>query len=990
MRRAGTAFILMAVLLVPTFAYGQSSRITLLDTFGDYKRGERIFISGQVSQVEPELFVVIQIINPNGDLCQIQQLKPLSNGNFVTEATPLTGKICGTAGIYDVKIFYGEFSNISSFRVLKESIKESTESEYFRSATDLVQSKIGSIADSVNDGQVSDYQSKLDKIKSTGSISQLNDLYVELLLLFFDESDLFGVDTKFRPVVETALDSTKKLVTASTIDLVDSKKIDAQAYSTMFYAQIGNDKNAISTLNDVYVQITNVDPQKVTTEQSLTYEQLNELLLNLMTKSNSIMSRPLKEEIGFIFARGTGPIYSEELRNLLDMLTKSRTLDAALKRDDHLTSLIKTEWNTLRDSLLGKESLEKFLKQKDKVDKLYEAILLLRNLDKVDRFTSGDQRPELTVLIEPKLSILLSRLQSATSPQDIIDVKQEIMEMKNVIEISSRISSTIEFSKRNNADQKLISSFESLLDKVREASTLNEILVVISEFDSTINDLREKRSPLSVLKFEYEKLKSKAELQADYESLVTINNALKAIDTAIELEKGNAAINKIDKIEVLLSWASQNKPIVQAKLDSYTKDAYKIRASDILQRAKSLENLLDLGNTHNRFLPGYTDFTKSMKQRLDVARNLVVKNDLDAADSQVRQLFAEWQQVSNKYSEDPYGSEVGYTVDEIKRIEYRKKLGQLSDFAAEFYNADFDDHSGEFTKLMEKAYDLVDYGNFVDAEKKIKEIRDFLSNKLELKNKEIIFDISYNHEKQIWVMSGAVDKDIMDRRENLYLTVYDMEGKTHSTLKFSDTKQGEMFTQWYAPIEPGLYVVVLQYQNQQASQIVDVADKTAPTYTESDIENVDYAREYEELESFIETFGGSGYSANKARFDPVLKEIKDALHNKDFSTSGAKISELQSMIERYLPSRSKIAVIEAYLQDDKLYISGAIYKTIAFSEDIYVDVFDQQGNRVDEIPLKDTAAGYFNQVIPKSYKPGVYVAQLQYHDLMVSDFFHVN
>jgi hypothetical protein len=562
--------------------------------------------------------------------------------------------------------------------------------------------------------------------------------------------------------------------------------------------------------------------------------------------------------------------------------------------------------------------------------------------------------------------------------------------MKSVIEISSRISSTVEFSKRNNADQKLIASFESLLDKVREASTLNEILVVISEFDSTINDLREKRSPLSVLKFEYQKLKSKAELQADYESLVTINNALKAIDTAIELEKGNAAVNKIDKIEVLLSWASQNKPIVQAKLDSYTKDAYKIRASDILQRAKSLENLLDLGNTHNRFLPGYTDFTKSMKERLGVARNLVVKNDLDGADNQVRQLFAEWQQVSIKYSEDPYGSEVGYTADEIKRIEYRKKLEQLSIFAAEFYNADFDEHSGEFTKLKEKAYDLVDYGNFVDAEKKIKEIRDFLSNKLELKNKEIIFDISYNPEKQIWVMSGAVDKDIMDRRENLYLTVYDMEGKTHSTLKFSDTKQGELFTQWYAPIEPGLYVVVLQYQNQQASQIVDVPDKTTPTYTEDDIKNVDYAREYEELESFIETFGGSGYSANKARFDEVLQEIKDALHNKDFSTSGAKITELQSMIERYLPSRSKIAVIEAYVQDDKLYISGAIYKTIAFSEDIYVDIFDQQGNRVDEIPLKDTASGYFNQVMSKSYEPGVYVAQLQYHDLMVSDFFHVN
>ncbi|WKT57289.1 hypothetical protein QVH35_07645 [Candidatus Nitrosotenuis chungbukensis] len=43
----------------------------------------------------------------------------------------------------------------------------------------------------------------------------------------------------------------------------------------------------------------------------------------------------------------------------------------------------------------------------------------------------------------------------------------------------------------------------------------------------------------------------------------------------------------------MLSWASANESQIQAKLDSYTKDAYKIRASDILQRAKSIENLAE-------------------------------------------------------------------------------------------------------------------------------------------------------------------------------------------------------------------------------------------------------------------------------------------------------------------------------------------------------------------------------------------------------------
>jgi hypothetical protein len=982
------------MLLVPSFAHAQTSQIILLDTFGQYKKGEQIFLFGQVAQVQPDLFVVVQIINPSGDLCQIQQSVPLSNGNFITDATPLSGRICGLDGEYDVKVFYGESIANSSFTVLKEKVKENLDVDYLNIATILVETKMLSLSETLSENQLTEYQNRLNQIKSMSSsesaLMQLRDLYSSLLLSYYDESDAFDVDAKFRPAIETALSSTKTLVDSKTLEPAEASKINTQTYTTMFYSQIGNDAAAINTLNDVYVQIANVDPQKISTEQPLTYEQLNDLLLNLMTKSNSIMSRPLKEEIGFIFARGTGPIYTEELGNLVDMLTKSRTLDATLKREDQLTSLIKTEWSILRESLVEKESLEKFLEQKSRIDSLYEAMLLLRNLDKVDRFTSAEKKPELATLIEPKMNELLSELQAATSPEDIISAKQEILDLKNVIDISSRISSTIEFSKRNNADPELVASFESLLDKVGEADTLAGILDVVSEFDSAINDLREQRSPLSVLKFEYEKLKTKAELQADYQSLVEINNALKAINTAMELETGNPTISKIEKIEVLLAWASQNRPVVQSKLDSYTKDAYKIRASDILQRAKSIENLLDLGNTHNRFLPGYTDFTKSMKAKLDTARNLVIKNDLDGADNMVRELFTEWRVVSERYSDDPYGSEVGYTGDEIKRIEYRKKIEHLSNFATEFYNADFEPHSAEFNKLKENAYELVDYGNFVDAEDKIREIRAFLSENLELKNKKIIFDVSYDAEKQIWVMTGAVDKQVTDRRQNLYLTVYDMQGGTHSTLTFSDSKQGDIFTQWYAPTEPGLYVVLLQWQDNQSSQLVDVPERTKPSHSQDDMKNVDYAREFEELQSFIDTFGGVNYVANKARFTLVINEIKTALHNKDFSTSSSKLTELKGLIERHLPNRSNIAVIDAHVEGGKLYVSGAIYKTIAFSEDIYIDIFDQKGNSVEEIPLKDNASGYFNQVISIPLEPGVYVAQLQYHDLLVSDFFRVS
>jgi len=991
MRKVGLAAFMLVILLTPSFANAQTSQITLLDTFGEFERGEEIFVFGQVSQVVPELFVVIQIINPGGDLCQVQQLKPLADGHFITEPTPLLGRICGIAGDYTVKVFYGDFLNTGSFVLTGQTAQTSSDVEYLVLATDVVESKIRS--KTLTDAQSSEFTSKLDQIRqmsaSGSAIMQLRDLYSNILLASFDDSDLFDVPAKFRPSIEAAGDMVEKQVNSSILDQAGARTINSQIHNAMFYAQIGDEKNAISTINDVYVQITNVDPQKVTSEQPPTYEELNSLLLNMMTKSGSIMSRQLKEEVGFIFARGTGPIYSDELGGLLDMLTKANTLDTTLRQSDNLTLIVRTEWGTLRESLIQKETLEEFLKQKEKVDKLFEATILLRNLDRVDRFISRDPQPDLAVLIEPKIDDLVTQLRLATSPDDVIAAEQEIVDLKNVIDISARISTTIEFSRQNNADPQLITSFESLLDRVEGTSTLAEVLEIVTEFDSAINDLREKRSPLSVLKFEYEKMRSQAEIQGDYESLVKINNALKAINTATELEKGNTLVSRMDKLEVLLSWASQQQPIIKTKLDSYTKDAYKIRAADILQRAQSLENLANLGITNNRFLPGYVDFTDSLKERLSVARNLVIRGDLDGADGMVRQLFAEWQQVSQKYDEDPLGSPIGYTVDEIKRIEYRQKAESLSKFATEFYNADFAERTDEFNRLMEKTYDLIEYGNFVDADITINQIRTLLSESMELSNRKIMFDISYEPQKQVWVMSGAVDKQIMDRRENLYLTVYDMDGNTHSTLKFSDTKHGEFFTQWRAPSEPGLYVVMLQYQNNKASQIVNVPDREVPTFSNSDLRNVDYARNYEELKTFVNAFGASNYGANRQLFDTVMKETESALNKKDFSTSQSKINELQSMIERYLPSRSKSAVIDAYVDGNKLYVSGALYKTVAFSEDIYVDIFDQRGNRVDEISLKDSSSGYFNKMLNVNYEKGMYVAQLQYHDVLVSDFFRI-
>jgi methyl coenzyme M reductase subunit D len=459
------------------------------------------------------------------------------------------------------------------------------------------------------------------------------------------------------------------------------------------------------------------------------------------------------------------------------------------------------------------------------------------------------------------------------------------------------------------------------------------------------------------------------------------------------MRNGNPTVSKIDRIEVLLTWASEKAPEIKDDLSSYSKDAYKVRASDILQRAKSIENLAELGLSKNRFLPNYIEFTDSLMELVKEARNLVINNYLDVADELVRDLFSEWRQVSKAYANDPFGSESGYSKDEIKRIEYRKHLEKISETVSKFYNAGFAQHSDKYVKMTDEVSELIDYGNFIDAESKLSEIRTYLNEYLPLNNANIIYDIEYDQEKNIWIIEGAVNKPDglrkKDMRQDLYVTVYDGAGNIHSSLEFTDTRNGDFFTQWRAPTEPGLYVVMLQYMNSKATQIVNVADKNERNYDSEELDTLELAREFEELNSFIEQFGGENYNSN-SKFEYILHEIKIGLVNRDSKQVDAKLDELKRLIERYLPMRSQSAVIEAQFDNDKLTLSGAVYKTLSFSEDLFIDIFDQRGNLVNEVALKDGTSGHFSKVISQPFSPGVYVAQLGYHDLTVTDFFSVN
>ena len=151
---------------------------------------------------------------------------------------------------------------------------------------------------------------------------------------------------------------------------------------------------------------------------------------------------------------------------------------------------------------------------------------------------------------------------------------------------------------------------------------------------------------------------------------------------------------------------------------------------------------------------------------------------------------------------------------------------------------------------------------------------------------------------------------------------------------------------------------------------------------------VELARDFEELKIFIEKFGDKTNDRD-SKFSSTINDIKLGLTNKDAKQVDDKLNDLKRLIEKYLPMRSRSAVIEVQYENDRLIVSGAVQKTIAFREDLFVDVFDQRGNLVESITLKDNSSGLFNEVLSRPFDSGVYVAQLQYHDVIVTDFFTV-
>lgn len=971
-RRGVKAAVVMlaALMLIPAHALAQSNyQIVVQDDFGAHARGDSVFVFGSVARPNPDLRMVIQVVNPSGDLCRIEQTAPLSDGSFISESVRLSGPVCGDPGRYDVLLFYGTDRASSSFELVSLGAAEAG-----RDPGDVVQDMLSLVSESGID--VSEFRPRL------GSSGDLEGVYVDLWSRFNVSGAILQVSPEFRAAAQAALDEGARLLESGELDYLDSEAIDKKVYAAMFKYETGDRAGAADLVSEAFSQLRQSDPAA---PRPATFAELEDTLINLMTKNNTILSGPVKEDLAFVLARGTAPLFADNLADLVDMLSKSRYLEIVLRNDSSLYRLIESEWSMLSLALPELSSIDSLLEEKPSVDRLHEAAILLRHLDSVDRFLPDEgEDGDLAALIRPSWDTLSARLGGAGSVDDILDMRADITRMKDVVDISSRISRSIQIASSTGLDQGYSSGWSQMLDRVSEASSLEQVLETISEFEQSIVDLRENRSPLPQLRLEYERLRQQAQARADYESLVDIDRALRIIKSAEDTGPGTS---QLERVEVLLVWASQKAPQIRASLERTTdQEADRERQADILQRIQSLDNLAELSITKNRFLPGFVEFADSIAERVDAARQKAINGNYAGADSDIRALFQEWRIVTDAYENSPRGSPSGYSLDEIKRIEYRERLEQYQEAVSNFTNDGFAPHYAEYQSLNDEAHNMLEYGNFVDAERRIDRIGQYLAEHLVLKNPDIFFDIEYDHEDDSWTISGAVNKEYNDR-EKLTLTVSDSDGDRVGLLEFFDTTQGTFFTKWREPVEPGLYVIMMQYRDRFASNLVHVEDGETHEPLPGELEMIEISREFSELERFMREYGGD--RADNPRFEPVLASVREGLAGRDRGQADRGMDDLRLLIERYLPVRHRDAVIEAGYGGGSLELSGAVRKSVAFSEDLFVDVRDQGGELVFSSALKDDASGMFYESVVRSLSPGMHVVVLEYHDLTVTDFFRV-
>ncbi len=270
MSRIPVVLSLFVILLMPVYASAQTpDRITLLENFGNYDRGEPLFVYGQIASVLDDSFLIMQIFNPQGDLCQIQQLMPLPNGAFITDVIPLEGKICGISGEYEIKLFYGDYSKSTTFSVSPDSFTTSNNDQLTSAAQNLISTHSNVV------GTLFDIPSPVSS-ELSNNLPELESEYVSLWSEFFVDELIIEINPLIRPAVSSALDSVQQLLDEDEISFEIAKSIDETIFTSVFYYEIGDKTKAIDLLTDAFVDVRNVNPEKAATQRATTFDELEE------------------------------------------------------------------------------------------------------------------------------------------------------------------------------------------------------------------------------------------------------------------------------------------------------------------------------------------------------------------------------------------------------------------------------------------------------------------------------------------------------------------------------------------------------------------------------------------------------------------------------------------------------------------------------------------------------------------------------------------
>ena len=196
---------------------------------------------------------------------------------------------------------------------------------------------------------------------------------------------------------------------------------------------------------------------------------------------------------------------------------------------------------------------------------------------------------------------------------------------------------------------------------------------------------------------------------------------------------------------------------------------------------------MDIALDNHRFEVGFEDFADSIKAKVDRVQSLVVAERLFEADEALDAAYREWQLVLNAYSNNP-DTTVGFSLAELKRIEYRKTIQLIDDVVDRYASADFNEHAADYNAMLSSIDLSLSLGNFVTVDDKLQDLLVFISENLGSSSNSIKHEVEYDEQTGTWSTSGFLNKE-NDRRVQLEISVYDPDGDLQiQLLEFSDTK----------------------------------------------------------------------------------------------------------------------------------------------------------------------------------------------------------